>query len=178
MSARAIAAAIAALAVAWPLSEAALAGPDAPEAPAEIAVGDGHKVFLVAHATGVQIYSCNGTAWVLVAPRANLYGANGKLLGTHYGGPTWEARDGSKVVGRLDSRVTVDPTAIPWLRLVAASASAGPEGGRLEGTTFIQRTATVGGLAPAAGACTAATAGTVQEVDYTANYHFWKQTGG
>ena len=178
MSARAIAAAIAAVAVAWPLAEAALAGPDAPDVPAEIVVAEGHKVFLVAYATGVQIYSCNGTAWTFVAPRANLYDARGKLIGTHFGGPTWQARDGSTVVARLDSRVTVDPTAIPWLRLVATSATAGPDGGRLEGTTFIQRTATAGGLAPAAATCTAETAGTVQEVDYTANYHFWKQTGG
>ena len=56
-------------------------------------------MFLVGHAVGVQIYSCNATAsgfaWGFVAPRADLYGDNGKLVATHFGGPTWRARDGS-----------------------------------------------------------------------------------
>jgi len=44
-------------------------------------------------------------------------------------------------------------------------------------TSYIQRIATVGGLAPPAAQCTAATAGTVAEVPYTADYYFWKHTG-
>jgi hypothetical protein len=44
-------------------------------------------------------------------------------------------------------------------------------------TTYIQRIAATGGLAPPAAQCTAATAGTVAEVPYTADYYFWKQTG-
>src|SRR6059036_1002722 len=38
---------------------------------------------------------------------------NGKLIITHFGGPTWQAKDGSKVVGQLVDRVTVDATSIP-----------------------------------------------------------------
>jgi Protein of unknown function (DUF3455) len=135
-------------------------------------------VFLVGHAVGVQIYSCNGVAWGFVAPRANLYDNKGKVIITHFGGPTWQAMDGSKVVGRLDAPpVTVDSTAIPWLRLVAASTAAGPDGDRLVATTYIQRIATTGGLAPPAAECNATTAGTVAEVPYTADYYFWKTTG-
>ena len=73
--------------------------------------------------------------------------------------------------------VTVDATAIPWLLLSAASTAAGPDGDRLVHTTYIQRIATTGGLAPPAAECTAATAGTVAEVPYTADYYFWKHTG-
>jgi hypothetical protein len=164
---------ILAAAAVGPLAAVAAAGPAAPAVPDEIKVPAGNKLFLVGHAEGVQIYSCNGTSWGLVAPRANLYDDNGKLLMTHFGGPTWQARDGSKVVGQRDGQANVEG-AIPWLRLAAASTSAGPDGDRLAGTTYIQRIATTGGLAPAAAECNATTAGTVVEVPYTADYYFWK----
>ena len=68
-------------------------GVPAPDVPYDIQVGAGNKVFLAGHATGVQIYSCNGAgAWTLVAPRADLYGDNGKLIATHFGGPTWQGK--------------------------------------------------------------------------------------
>jgi FtsP/CotA-like multicopper oxidase with cupredoxin domain len=149
-----------------------------PGIPTDIQVTDGSKLFLEAHATGVQIYDCvavaGGYAWSPATPRADLYGANGKHIGIHYGGPTWEAKDGSKVVAKRDAGVTVDPTAIPWLRLSATPTSAGPDGDRLAGTKWIQRVATVGGLAPAAADCSAATAGTRKEIPYSADYRFWK----
>ena len=149
-----------------------------PGIPTEIQVLAGNKLFLEAHATGVQIYDCvavaDGYGWSAPTPRANLYGDNGKLVATHYAGPTWEARDGSRVVGRKEAGVTVDPTAIQWLRLAAATTSVGPDGGPLAATTYIQRVATVGGLPPAAADCTAATVGTRKETPYIADYRFWK----
>ena len=164
------------------VGQAAYAGPAAPTVPGAIAPPAGHKVFLVGHATGVQIYVCNAVAdgyrWDFVAPRADLYNDQGKLLTTHFGGPTWQARDGSAVVGQVVDRATVDGTAIPWLLLSAASTSAGADGDRLGATTFIQRTATTGGLAPAAATCNAGTVGSAAEVPYTADYHFWKAFGG
>jgi Protein of unknown function (DUF3455) len=179
---RVLLAAIVAALAAWPLAQAAIAGPEEPVVPGEIQVLEGNKVFLVGHAVGVQIYSCNVTAsgygWGLVAPRANLYDDNGKLLATHFGGPTWQAKDGSYVVGQVEKRVTVDPTAIPWLRLAVASRGAGPDGDRLFATTYIQRISTTGGLPPAAAACNPVTAGTVEEIPYTADYYFWKATAG
>ena len=51
---------LAALAVSFAIAPAALAGPAAPSVPGEIAVPSGHKPFLVGHATGVQIYACDG----------------------------------------------------------------------------------------------------------------------
>ncbi len=154
------------------------AGPPEPVVPGGIEVTDGSKVFLVGHAVGVQIYSCNATptgySWAFVAPRANLYDDNGKLVVTHFGGPTWQAKDGSYVVGQRVDGVTVDPTAIPWLLLSAASPAAGADGDRLAHTTDIQRIATAGGLPPAAAECNAGTAGATKEVPYTADYYFWK----
>jgi hypothetical protein len=155
------------------LAPVAAAGPAEPTVPEEIEVPEGNKLFLVGHAEGVQIYSCNGTAWGLVAPRANLYNDKGKLIMTHFGGPSWQATDGSKVVAQRDGQANVEG-AIPWLRLAAVSTSAGPDGDRLAGTTYIQRIATTGGLAPAAAECDATTAGAVVEVPYTADYYFWK----
>jgi hypothetical protein len=172
-----IVASVVALVAAFPLAQGAAAGPSAPSVPTDIQVGAGNKVFLVGHAVGVQIYSCTASGWTLVAPRADLYGDNGKLIATHFGGPTWQAQDGSRVLGQRDSGVTVDPTAIAWLKLSAKSVSAGDDGDRLAHTTFIQRVATAGGLPPAAFACSAGALGDIQEIPYTADYYFWKATG-
>ena len=180
-SVRLLLAGLVAAVAAVPLTQAALAGPAAPSVPGTISVGEGHKPFLIGHAVGVQIYSCTNAGgafhWGLPAPRADLYDDNGQLLATHFGGPTWRAKDGSSVVGSRVDGVTVDATAIPWLLLSAASTSAGPDGDRLAHTSFIQRIATTGGLAPAAADCHAGTAGETREVPYTADYVFWKATG-
>jgi hypothetical protein len=159
------------------LTQVAQAGPPPPVVPTKIQVPDGNKVFLVGHAIGVQIYSCNGVSWGSATPRANLYDDHGKLIITHFAGPTWQAKDGSRVVGQVVDFVTVDPTAIPWV-LLSASTTPGPDGDRLVATTYVQRIATTGGLAPPAADCNATTAGTVAEVPYTADYYFWKRTDG
>jgi hypothetical protein len=160
------------------ISSSASAQPATPSVPEAIEVEDGHKPFLLAHAAGVQIYECSPATlkWRLVAPRANLYDDHGKLLGIHFGGPTWQATDGSQVKGQRVDGVTVDPDAIQWL-LIKATPSAGPDGDRLAGTTFIQRIATTGGLEPAAADCNLGSVGTVEEVPYTADYVFWKARG-
>lgn len=149
-----------------------------PDLPTDLQVPDGNDLYLVGHAVGVQIYGCtvtaSGTAWTLVAPRADLYGGNGRLVATHFAGPTWQATDGSQVVGKREAGVTVDPTAIPWLKLSAASASAGVDGERLLRTTYIQRLNTTGGLPPAASQCDSTTVGARAEVPYTADYYFWR----
>jgi hypothetical protein len=158
----------------------AAAGPPEPQVPADIAVPEGNKLFLVAHAVGVQIYTClptaTGFAWSFVAPRASLYDDRGNLVVTHFAGPSWQAKDGSAVVGTVTGRATVDAAAIPWLRLETTPAP-GSKPGRLARTTFIQRIATRGGLAPAPASCNAAAAGTSAEIPYTADYAFWKPHG-
>jgi hypothetical protein len=64
------------------------------------------------------------------------------------------------VVGHAEASVSVDPTAVPWVRLSAASTTPG----QLGDTTIIQRVTTTGGLAPPAADCNAKRAGTVTEV--------------
>ena len=174
--------ALLAAAATLPAAHDAFAGPAPPWVPATIQVPAGNKVFLIAHAEGVQIYDCNptadGYAWSLFAPRANLYDDRGKLIATHFSGPSWQALDGS-VVAVGSGEVIRQPVdgAIPRLRIKPASTTAGPDGERFVGTTYIQRIATVGGLSPAAGTCNATTTGTRTEVPYTADYVFWKATG-
>jgi Protein of unknown function (DUF3455) len=168
-----------AVAVTAALAPAAAQAHYPPPIPSDVRVDAGNKLFEVGHAIGVQIYACNGSAWTFVAPRADLYNDRGKRIITHFAGPTWQANDGSQVVGRVAGTATVDPTAIPWLKLAKASTTVGPFGGdKLVKTTFIQRINTRGGLAPAASTCTAAATGRQVEIPYTADYTFWKAKGG
>ena len=157
------------------LTQVAQAGPPSPDVPPEIQVPDGNKVFLIGHAVGVQIYTCNGITWSSAVPRANLYNDHGKLIITHFRGPTWQAKDGSQAVGTVVDHVNRDKTAIDWV-LLSTTTTPGRDGDRLVDTTFIQRINTAGGHTPPAADCNAATVGTVVEVPYTADYVFWKKT--
>jgi hypothetical protein len=123
-------------------------------------------------AKGVQIYVCTvkgiTNEWDFKAPEAQLIDAQGRLFAKHYAGPTWEASDGSKVVGKvLASEHAPKADAIPWLLL--STQSWGP--GVLSGARFVQRVNTSGGVGPT-GSCP--TAGTERHVDYTADYIFYK----
>jgi FtsP/CotA-like multicopper oxidase with cupredoxin domain len=141
---------------------------------AELAAPAGNGLQLQLEAVGVQIYTCTttatGDAWVFTAPEATLFAAGGGAAGKHYAGPTWEAQDGSTVVGARVAAATPEPSAIPWLLLRATSHGSN---GKLGGVTFIQRVATSGGVPPASG-CSAATAGAVAKVPYRATYCFYE----
>jgi hypothetical protein len=130
----------------------------------------GHKVAFATYAEGVQIYRWSGTAWDFVGPEAVLYaddGGNG-VVGIHYAGPTWESPSGSKVVGTVKERATVDADAIPWLKLSGVSSGSGI----FAGVTFIQRVNTVGGKAPSeAGEFV----GQEARVPYAADYYFYRK---
>jgi len=128
-------------------------------------------------ARGVQIYECGISKadparfeWIFKAPEAELFDQAGKRIGKHYAGPTWEADDGSKVVGAAKARDDgPDANAIPWLLLSATSA----EGNGIFGQTqSVQRLNTVGGKAPADG-CDQAQVGKLARVNYRATYNFY-----
>src|SRR5712692_9969228 len=76
------------------------------EVPDRLQPPEGHALLLLAYAYGVQIYRCQATPagpfeWVFQAPEADLFSEEPARIGRHYAGPTWEATDGSKVVGQV-----------------------------------------------------------------------------
>ena len=147
--------------------------------PAAIETRPNESLALVAPAQGVQIYECRASTarpgeyeWAFVAPDADLFDLAGNRIGKHYAGPHWELNDGSKVVASVKARADAPQAeAIPWLLLAARSV--GPEG-KLSKVSSIQRTNTVGGMAPKTG-CSAAAAGQTARVHYTAHYYFFRQ---
>ena len=149
-------------------------GPNLPEACSEIKAPEGMKFAFHVYAIGDQIYRWNGTAWVLRAPDARLYVNENYqgLVGTHYGGPTWESNSGSSVVAARLKDCTPDPTAIPWLSLQKV-VTEGP--GIFARVEFIQRVNTTGGLKPA---YAGTNVGDEVNVPYTAEYHFYRSSGG
>jgi hypothetical protein len=140
-----------------------------PPACDSVNVPPGNKVSLHAYALGVQIYRWDGAKWVFLAPEAALYAdpCYEEQVGTHYAGPTWESKDGSKVVGTRLAGCTPFRGAIPWLKLGAASTSGR---GKFERVTFIQRVNTIGGTAPAEAGLFV---GDEARVPYTAEYYFY-----
>ena len=136
----------------------------------------GESLAMIVPAKGVQIYECRASKaaaageWAFVGPEAELFDSAGKTIGKHYGGPHWEANDGSKVLATVKARADAPATgAIPWLLLGAKSV--GPSGAFSQ-VSSIQRVNTVGGLAPKEG-CSQATLGTSARVGYTADYYFF-----
>ena len=149
-------------------------GPVLPEQCSSIRVDEGHKLAFHAYARGVQVYKWNLVTqkWDLLAPVATLYAEDSYFgeVGTHYVGPTWESKSGSKVEGRrvLGTGCTPDPTAIAWLLLSKFRTEGN---GIFSKITFIQRVNTTGGLAPLEPGLVD---GETKEIPYTAEYYFYK----
>jgi uncharacterized protein DUF3455 len=149
----------------------------APAVPENLKVPATQMLSLEAHAAGVQIYTCSAVKadparfeWVFKAPEADLWDGNGKKIGKHYAGPTWESSDGSKVIGEVVAKDDgPDAEAIPWLLLSAKSKSGK---GVFSQVLSIQRLFTVGGKAPAEG-CDKAQSGKEARVAYKARYTFF-----
>lgn len=136
----------------------------------------GQRALTTVAASGAQIYECRrraadvSPAWVLVAPEAELFDAQGQHVGSHGAGPFWADDDGSRIVGSVQSRAEAPGSdAIPWLLLTTRS-TAGT--GRLSAVTHVQRIHTVGGVAPTSG-CTAQTLGQQVRVPYRADYRLF-----
>ena len=92
-------------------------------------------------------------------------------IGRHFAGPAWESRDGSRIVGTVQSRSDAPAAdAIPWLLLTAKAE--GREGA-FSKVTQVQRLNTAGGNAPSTG-CAASADGTTVRVPYVADYYLWK----
>lgn len=145
--------------------------------PGPLQVPETQRLITRLHAVGVQVYQCqpgkNDPAlfeWAFKQPEADLSTEAGKSVGKHYAGPTWEARDGSKVIGEVTARSdSPKPGSIPWLLLRAKTTSGA---GLFSGVMSIQRLDTVGGSAPAGG-CRPDQTGQQLRVPYTADYVFY-----
>jgi len=124
-------------------------------------------------AEGAQVYECKAgadgkLAWAFREPIATLL-LDGKTVGRHYAGPTWEHTDGSAVVAKAAGNAPApDGKSIPWLKL-EVTASRGS--GTLSGVTTVQRINTVGGKHE--GACEKA--GAFYSAPYAADYVFLKK---
>jgi hypothetical protein len=139
--------------------------------PATIAVKAGVPVAQL-QAAGAQIYICaKNTAgalkWTFREPVASLL-EDGKTVGRHFVGPTWEFVDGSHVVGELVSKAPgTTAKDIPWLKL---SVKEPPESGLVAGATSVLRIDTKGGVFE--GACDSE--GELHAEPYAATYIFVK----
>jgi Protein of unknown function (DUF3455) len=140
----------------------------------------GALLTLQTYAKGVQIYQCNPSAagaavpyqWTFKAPEATLFDQTKNKIARHYAGPTWEANDGSVVVGEVSAKAdSPDAKSIPWLLLRAKSVSGR---GRFGAVKYIQRVHTSGGNPPPS--CKAEKVGDELRVNYTADYYFYVES--
>jgi hypothetical protein len=142
------------------------------QAPNEIAA-PGESAVATVHAEGAQVYECKAAsdgklAWIFREPIAALM-LDGKTVGRHYVGPTWEYADGSAVLGKVAANVPAKSTSdIPWLKLTVTEHRGN---GMLSGVTTVLRINTQGGTSP--GNCNAA--GSFRSVAYSADYVFLKK---
>jgi Protein of unknown function (DUF3455) len=127
------------------------------------------------HAEGAQIYECEPgedgkLAWAFREPIATLI-LDGKTVGRHYAGPTWEHADGSAVTAKAAGNAPgATANDVPWLKL----AVTGHRGsGTLAAVTIVQRINTKGGAlrGPCAGA------GALNSAPYSADYVFLRKGG-
>jgi hypothetical protein len=141
----------------------------APTIPDNLKPPAGATLILTLHATGDQVYTCDGSAWTLAHPDARLFDDQGRQVGTHFAGPTWEYTDHSRVIGKPIANAAPDPDSVPWL-LVQAKDHQGE--GVMQKVAFIQRLYTKGGKAPAAG-CNSNQKGQETRTHYSAAYLFY-----
>jgi Protein of unknown function (DUF3455) len=126
-------------------------------------------------AQGAQIYECKADAsgklaWQFREPIATLF-VDGKTVGRHYAGPSWELVDGSAVMGKVAGRASgATAKDIPLLKLEVTSQRGS---GQLTGVTTMQRINTNGGVAE--GPCERA--GMFLNAPYSADYTFYKRKG-
>jgi hypothetical protein len=139
----------------------------------ETIAAPGETTVLSVHAEGAQVYDCKaGTdgklAWAFREPIATLM-AEGKTVGRHYAGPSWEHIDGSAVVGKaIGNAPGATANDIPWLKLEVVSHRGS---GTLTPVTTVQRINTQGGKLD--GACDKT--GATRSAPYSADYVFLRK---
>jgi hypothetical protein len=144
----------------------------AAEIPSAVAVTD-ETIVLKVRAEGAQIYECkadpSGTMkWQFREPIATLL-VDGKTVGRHFAGPSWEAADGSAVIGKVVAKAPgATGKDIAWLKLNVSDRRGD---GLLKDVTTVQRLETQGGGFE--GACSEP--GAFHAEPYSAEYVFLKK---
>ena len=140
--------------------------------PAAIAA-PGEIVVLTVHAVGLQLYECKAGAdgklvWTFTAPQATLT-VDGKVVGKHGAGPSWEFLEGSLITAKAVANAPgATDNDIPWLKLEVTSHKGS---GQLADVTTVQRINTKGGVLK--GACDRERAG--EGMPYEADYVFLRK---
>ena len=153
---------------------------DDSQVPEILQVPTGQQMILKTEGRGSQIYVCEPVEgeeelqyeWTLKAPDAELFDSQGKVLGKHYDGPTWEANDGSKVTAAIKDKDDSPNDSIPWFLLQVDSSEGN---GILTNVEWIQRLHTTGGTPPTKG-CDSDHQNAEMPVNYTADYYFYGST--
>jgi hypothetical protein len=132
----------------------------------------GEAPVLTAHGEGVQLYECKANAggvaaWTFREPVATLI-ADGKTVGRHFAGPTWELDDGGAVKAKLVS--SLPGAAAGDIPLLNLSVTDNRGVGALKGVAVVLRLKTHGGVLK--GGCD--TVGALKAVTYSAEYSFWR----
>jgi hypothetical protein len=142
---------------------------------------DGNTRIITYYAKGVQKYKAQPKAgsspvvyeWVFVAPKADLWDAANKKIGTHGTGPYWALSPADSIFAQQFSPVrsaTPDTNSISWLQLMPKTGKTPT--GIFSHVNYIQRIATTGGKAPAVAPVSATD---TADVFYTAVYRFTKK---
>ena len=145
------------------------------QVPKAIAAAAGEAAIVTIHAEGAQIYDCKADSggklvWQFREPIATLM-IDGKTVGRHFAGPSWELADSSAVTGKVVARAPGSTGKdIPLLKLEVTSQRGA---GQLTGASSIQRINTKGGTAEEA--CDAV--GAFLSVPYSADYVFFRKGG-
>jgi hypothetical protein len=152
---------------------------DNAQLPEAVRAPSGHQAAWHTTGTGQITYECRDRKdmpgqqeWAFVAPVATLTLPGGKIVGKYFAGPTWQANDGSSVTGK---QLAVSPVGAGNIPLQLVKASPGVQAGDLQQVSYIQRLNTKGGVAPSL-PCGPDQKGQKQQVDYQADYVFYKPT--
>lgn len=150
---------------------AAAMGAELNDLPKEISI-PGASTVATFEAAGAQIYACSKNAkgaleWTFREPIASLL-QDGKTVGRHFAGPTWEFTDATLVAAKPSAKAPGKTAKdVAWLKLaIVEAAKSGPAAGAAQ----ILRINTKGGAFE--GAC--AQEGELHVEPYTATYVFVK----
>jgi hypothetical protein len=111
--------------------------------------------------------------WVFVAPKADLFDASNKKIGTHGAGPFWQLSASDSIFAQQFTpakTVSPDANSIAWLLLMPKTGKTPT--GIFANVSYIQRIATKGGKAPAT---PPASLTDTADILYTAIYRFSKK---